>query len=153
MPIITKDSVQRRSGDGALGSFEALLFSESGGLTQFGALVEILAPGSASSFAHWHEAEDEMVYVLDGTVVLVEGDSEQEMGTGDVATFAAGVETAHRLENRGDRPARVLVIGTRATRDRVHYPGHDRVQLIERSHGEERRWTKANGAPAKPLKG
>ncbi|WP_421906920.1 cupin domain-containing protein [Mameliella sp.] len=153
MPIITEDSVQRKTGDGALGSFEALLFSDSGGLTQFGALVEILAPGAASSYAHWHEAEDEMIYVLDGTVTLVEGDSEQEMNAGTAATFAAGVETAHRLENRGDAPARILVIGTRATRDRVHYPGHDRVQLIERSHGEERRWTRANGAPADPLKG
>jgi oxalate decarboxylase/phosphoglucose isomerase-like protein (cupin superfamily) len=39
---------------------------------QFGAFVEILQPGSRSSLRHWHSAEDEMVYVLEGRVTLVE---------------------------------------------------------------------------------
>jgi uncharacterized cupin superfamily protein len=39
------------------------------GLTQFGMNVCTLKPGAASSQRHWHENEDELVYVLDGEVV------------------------------------------------------------------------------------
>ena len=150
MPIITEDTVQRRSGDGALGAHESLLFSDTGALTQFGAVVEILSPGARSSYPHWHESEDEMVYVLDGTLTLIEGDCENEVPAGAAAAFPAGTETEHCLENRGDSPARLLVIGTRAPRDRVHYPTEDRVLHIER-RSDEHRWTRLNGAPADPL--
>lgn len=150
MPIITEDTVERRTGDGALGAYEMLLFSDSGGLTQFGAKVEILAPGAKSAYQHWHESEDEMVYVLEGTVTLVEGSGETEMRAGQAATFPAGRDTAHAFENRSDAPVRILVMGTRAPRDRVHYPGEDRVLHVERRL-DERRWTHENGAPADPL--
>ncbi|WP_121632220.1 cupin domain-containing protein [Tropicibacter alexandrii] len=150
MPKITQDDVRRDSGGDALGAFEALLFSDSGGLTQFGAFVEILSPGAASSHAHWHEEEDEMVYLLEGEVTLIEGDSEHVLSPGDAATFAAGAPVAHRLENRSDAPARYMVIGTRAPRDRVHYPGQDKVLHVERKT-QERRWATETGAPTDPL--
>lgn len=150
MPIITEDTVKRDSGDGTLGAYEALLFSDSGGLSQFGAFVEILAPGARSSHNHWHESEDEMVYMLEGTATLIEGTQEQELHAGAAAVFPAGQETGHCLENRSDAPVRYLVIGTRAPRDRVHYPTEDRVLHVERST-DERRWSHENGAPADPL--
>lgn len=150
MPIITKDTVKRDAGDGALGAFDDLLFSDSGGLTQFGAFVEILAPGARSSHVHWHESEDEMVYMLEGTATLIEGETEHDLPAGAAATFAAGTAIGHCLENRTDSPLRYLVIGTRAPRDRVHYPDKDRILHVERRL-DERRWTHENGAPADPL--
>ncbi|MGP6088037.1 cupin domain-containing protein [Antarctobacter jejuensis] len=153
MPIITEDTVRRKSGDGALGAYEALLYSDSGDLTQFGVVVEILSPGARTSYPHWHESEDELVYVLDGTVTLIEGDNEDVLTTGAAATFQAGVEVPHTFVNRSDAPVRLLIVGTRAPRDRVHYPTEDRVQHIERSSEEERRWSRLNGAPAEPLQG
>ncbi len=152
MPIITEDTVRRNAGDGALGAYETLLYSDSGGLKQFGAVVEILSPGAKTSYPHWHESEDEMVYVLEGTVTLIEGDSEEVLSTGSAATFSAGVDVVHSFENRSDAPVRLLVVGARAPRDRVYYPGEDRIQHIERT-SDERRWSRLNGAPAEPLKG
>ena len=35
------------------------------GLTQFGVNLTRLKPGAASALRHWHEAEDEFVYVLE----------------------------------------------------------------------------------------
>lgn len=151
MPKHQPDTVRRETGEGELGGFEALLFSDSGGLTQFGAFVEILAPGARSSHLHWHEDEDEMVYMLEGEVVLIEGDTEEPLAAGEAATFPAGQPVGHRMENRSDSPARYLVIGTRAPRDRVHYPGKDRVLHVERSGGGARRWSTESGAPADPL--
>lgn len=152
MPRITEDEVTRENGiSEALGQWETLLFSDSGGLTQFGAFVEILAPGASSSHAHWHEEEDEMVYMLDGEVVLIEGSDESPLLPGMAATFAAGAAQEHRLENRSDAPARYLVIGTRKPRDRVHYPQNDdRVLHVDRTSAE-RRWTHGDGRPADPI--
>ncbi|WP_425098818.1 cupin domain-containing protein [Tropicibacter sp. S64] len=150
MPKITRDAVQRETGDGSCGPFESLRFSDSGGLTQFGAAEEILPPGSRTATLHWHAEEDELVYVLEGEVILREGTDETPLGTGEAACFKAGVATGHCIENRSDAPARLLVVGTRAVRDRVHYPNHDRVQHVDRAH-DERRWTTESGAPADPL--
>ena len=36
------------------------------GLTQFGVNLTRLKPGAASALRHWHEVEDEFVYVLQG---------------------------------------------------------------------------------------
>ena len=151
MTVITEEDVQRDSGDGPLGAFEALLFSDTGGLTQFGAFVEILQPGAASAHPHWHEEEDEMVYMLEGEATLVEGDTTAPFLPGMAATFASGTPTGHRVENRSDTPVRYLVIGTRKPRDRVHYPTQgDRVLHFDRSTGDAR-WAWANGAPADPI--
>src|ERR1700688_3757091 len=40
------------------------------GLTQFGVNLVELAPGCWSSQRHWHTHEDELVYVLEGELVL-----------------------------------------------------------------------------------
>ena len=110
-----------------------LWISEPGGLTQFGAYVEVLQPGAVSARPHWHSAEDEMVYVLEGEITLIEGDTTSLLHPGDAATFKAGVAVGHCLHNRSTAPTRCLVVGTRAPQDRVTYPGLDRVCVRDRS--------------------
>lgn len=123
MPAITPDRMiaEEEPGHGDSGANRLLWISEAGGLTQFGAFVEIMPPGSRSSIKHWHSAEDEMVYVLEGEVTLVEGDAETLLRPGDAATFRAGVPVGHFLENRGAAETRCLVVGTRAPVDRITY--------------------------------
>jgi uncharacterized cupin superfamily protein len=100
--------------------------AEAGGLTQFGANLVTLAPGAWSSQRHWHSAEDEMVVVLTGQLVLVEDDCETALGPGAIATFKAGVANGHHLQNRSDAPATFLAIGTdRPSEDECHYPDID----------------------------
>lgn len=126
---------------------ETLWISEAGGLTQFGAFIEVLQPGCRSSIKHWHSAEDEMVYVLDGEITVVEGDAETIMRAGDAATFKAGVAVGHYLENRSTAPTRCLIAGTRAPVDKITYPDHDRVCIRDRSLPDDI-WTNAAGQPA-----
>ncbi|MDP3525813.1 MAG: cupin domain-containing protein [Hoeflea sp.] len=104
-----------------LGCHDALLFSDSGGLTQFGAFLETLHPGSKSSRQHWHENEDEFIYMVSGEVILLEDERETMLVEGDAATFKAGTPIAHCLHNRSLVPATYLVVGTRSPRDRIHY--------------------------------
>ena len=120
--LIPKGTARQDVGDGVCGPYTAELLSDTGGLTQFGAFIETLPPGSASSTLHWHRSEDEMVHVLTGAVTLVEGNRETAMQPGDTATFKAGVPVGHCLRNDGDAAARYLVIGTRSGDDVVTYP-------------------------------
>ena len=52
------------------------------GLTHFGVNICTLKPGAASSQRHWHEKEDEFVYVLQGEVVLREDGGETRAQAG-----------------------------------------------------------------------
>ena len=151
MPVITPDRlvVEERPVDGSREPDRTLWISEAGGLTQFGAFVEELQPGSRSALKHWHSTEDEMVYVLDGEITVIEGDEETLLRAGDAATFRAGVPVGHFLENRSTAPTRCLVVGTRAPVDRITYPDHDRICLRDRSLPDDF-WTDAAGDPAMP---
>src|SRR5215213_9257023 len=70
------------------------------GLTQFGVNLTRLKPGAASAMRHWHQHEDELIYVLEGELVLVEDAGEVVLAPGDAAGFRAGVPNGHCLVNR-----------------------------------------------------
>ena len=141
-PVVATDAPHPILGAG-LGPYAYQLISEPGLLTQFGAFIEHLPPGSRSSFRHWHQTEDEMIYVLTGEVVLIE-DDESTLRPGEAACWPAGAPVGHCLENRSDASATYLVIGTRNAVDRVHYPDHD---LITEKDGEARRYLHGDGSP------
>jgi uncharacterized cupin superfamily protein len=67
------------------------------GLTQFGVNLTRLKPGAASALRHWHEAEDELVYVLEGEIVLIEDGGPTVLQKGEAAGFKAGVANGHHL--------------------------------------------------------
>src|ERR1700683_3057182 len=81
------------------------------GLDQFGVNLTTLKSGAASALPHWHEKEDELIYVLEGEVVLIEDDGETVLKTGDAAGFKAGVRNGHHLVNKSGRDAVYLEIG------------------------------------------
>jgi uncharacterized cupin superfamily protein len=95
------------------------------GLSQFGVNLTRLKPGAASALRHWHENEDEFVYVLEGELVLVENEGESVLRPGEAAGFKAGVANGHHLVNRSGRDAIYLEVGTRSQRERAHYPDVD----------------------------
>lgn len=113
------------------GAHQRLRYSDAGGLTQFGAHVETLEPGSRSSNRHWHEEEDEFLYVVSGEATVVEEDGEHTLGPGDAACWPAGAANAHQVVNRSDAPCTYLIFGTRMARETIHYPDLGRVGSIE----------------------
>src|SRR5437879_7482451 len=78
------------------------------GLTQFGVNLTRLKPGAASALRHWHEQEDEFVYVLEGELVLIEDGGETALKPGDCAGFKAGVSNGHHLVNKSQHDALYL---------------------------------------------
>ena len=104
------------------GKHEAQL-AKAVGITQFGVNLVSLEPGAMSSLRHWHEAEDELVYVLEGELTLVDENGEHAMTAGAVAGFPAGSPNAHHLMNKSATRATLLVVGSRRRGlDTVHYP-------------------------------
>lgn len=98
------------------------------GLTQFGVNLLRLPPGVWSSQRHWHSAEDEFVYILEGEVVLVSDAGEEVLRAGDCAGFKAGERDGHQLQNRTGADAVLLEIGSRnVDHDSVDYPDIDLV--------------------------
>lgn len=99
---------------------------DAAGLTQFGVNLCRLPPGAWSSQRHWHTVEDEFVYVLEGTVTLVTDTGEETLRAGDCVGYKAGTPDGHHLQNRSDRDALFLEIGTRReVEDEVFYPDVD----------------------------
>jgi uncharacterized cupin superfamily protein len=130
------------------GPHSELVLGDQVGLTQFGVRLEELPPGSRSSHRHWHETEDEFVFLVAGELVLVE-EEETALRAGDAVAWAAGTPVAHCLENRSSDVAVCLIVGARAPKGVVHYPDHDVVM-----HHDEigRRFFRSDGTPIEPKK-
>jgi len=101
------------------------------GLTQFGVNLTRLPPGVHSSLRHWHDNQDEFVYVLEGALTLIEDGGETALKVGDAAGFKAGVANGHHFVNRSDRDAVYLEIGTRTARERAHFPDTDLAVVVD----------------------
>ena len=99
--------------------------SDAAGLTDFGVNLLRLPPGTWSSQRHWHSAEDEFVYVLEGEVVLVTDVGEEILRAGDCAGFKAGVKDGHHLQNRSPADALLLEVGSRKAEDAGEYADID----------------------------
>lgn len=113
------------------------------GLTQFGVNHLVLEPGVWSSQRHWHEAEDEFVWVLEGEVVLIEDGGETLLRAGDCAGFPKGVANGHHIVNRGQARAVLLEVGARhPEQDRVAYPDIDLAYV-----GGEESYRRRDGSP------
>ncbi len=114
------------------------------GLSQFGVNLCTLKPGAASSQRHWHENEDEFVYVLEGEVVLCEDGGETVLKPGNAAAWKAGVANGHCLINRSSRDAVFIEVGTRAASERAHYSDID-MMVVRDASGFN--YTRKNGEP------
>jgi uncharacterized cupin superfamily protein len=99
---------------------------DAAGLTDFGVNLLRLPPGAWSSQRHWHSAEDEFVYILQGEVVLVTDAGEEILKSGGCAGFKAGDRDGHHLLNRSPHDALVLEVGSRKVgEDEGDYPDID----------------------------
>ncbi|HET7562539.1 MAG TPA: cupin domain-containing protein [Rhodanobacteraceae bacterium] len=133
MPKLDLEAVARRTGCGYPAPFDQPCvhrvrrrLGDAGGLTDFGVNLLELAPGAWSSQRHWHSAEDEFVWVLEGEVTLIDDAGEHTLHTGDCATFARGEANGHHLVNRSSAAVKVLEVGSRKPdEDACDYPDID----------------------------
>jgi uncharacterized cupin superfamily protein len=94
-------------------------------ITQFGVNITTLQPGAWSSHRHAHKFEDELAVALEGEMILVDDHGRHPFRPGMVAGFKAGSGNAHKIVNESDKPAKFLIVGTRAQNESVVYPDVD----------------------------
>lgn len=97
------------------------------GLTNFGVNLTHLEPGAASALFHWHEVQDEFIYVLEGIATVLVGDDEYALSPGDCIGFKAGTAIGHHVVNRSDKRVTFIEIGDRLPGDKGDYPREDLV--------------------------
>ena len=102
--------IGRQAGSGALGA----------------SLFEV-PPGSSTFPLHVHHANEELIVVLDGRPTLRTLEGERELEPGEVVACPAGPRGAHRLDNHGDQPARVLIVSTMVAPEVNEYPDSGKV--------------------------
>jgi uncharacterized cupin superfamily protein len=84
-------------------------------------------PGKVAWPYHYHTANEESLYVLEGTGTLRIGKEEVAVGPGDYASFPVGPDHAHQLINTGTTPLRYLCFSTMLPVEVVGYPDSDKI--------------------------
>ena len=132
MPKVDIEAVEPRTSTGYPNEFAAIAngrwrkrLGDAAGLTQFGVNLTGLAQGAGTAHRHWHESEDEFVYILAGVATLIDDSGETMLRAGDAAGFKAGVPNGHQIVNKSDTDVLLLEIGTRAAHDRGFFPDID----------------------------
>ena len=106
----------------------ARLHPEIGAATLFGGLFE-LPPGQSTRPYHYESAE-EWLLVLEGRVSVRRPNGEDELQAGDLVCFPAGPDGAHKVTNRGEATARVLLVSTRTSPAVAVYPDSDKIGIV-----------------------
>lgn len=132
MPKIDIKSVPERKGSSYPAPFHLKAggrvrqrLGDAAGLSDFGVNLMQLPPDAWSSQRHWHSAEDEFVWVLEGEVVLITDDGEEILRAGDCAAFPKNAPNGHHLVNRSGSMAVCLEVGTRSADDVCTYSDID----------------------------
>ena len=115
------------------------------GLDQFGVNLTTLKPGAASALRHWHEKEDELVYMLEGEVVLIEDDGETVLKPGDAAGFKAN--SAERSSSRQPHATATRSISKSARARSTNGVDYPDVDLVVVRDDDGMRYTHKNGEP------
>lgn len=100
------------------------------GADKLGASVYVLAPGQRSFPYHFHHANEEMLFVLEGEVVVRTPEGQSKAGRGDAMSFPANESGAHQVINDSTRPARILMISTMIEPEIAEYPDSGKIGVF-----------------------
>jgi uncharacterized cupin superfamily protein len=80
---------------------------------------------------HYHLANEEAIYVLEGSGILrINGEEEVEISQGDYVALPVGPAGAHQVINHSDALLRYLCFSTMIEPDITIYPDSDKVGLF-----------------------
>jgi uncharacterized cupin superfamily protein len=109
---------------------------EAAGLSRIGVHLVRLESGRDSTQHHFHDADEEFLYIVSGRGIAHIGDEQFEVGPGDFMGFPAP-SPAHSLSNPFDSDLLYLMGGERNAVDAVHYP---RIRRSMYKADGSRRW-------------
>ena len=87
-------------------------------------------PGRKAWPYHYHLANEEAIYVLEGSGTLRIGARNIALSRGDYAALPASEAGAHQISNTSDGPLRYLCFSTMAEPDVLVYPDSGKIGLF-----------------------
>ena len=84
-------------------------------------------PPGESLCPYHYEYVEEWLLVLEGSVVVRSPEGEEPADRGDLVRFAVGPAGAHKLTNRGETPARLLMFSSSREPAIAVYPDSDKI--------------------------
>jgi uncharacterized cupin superfamily protein len=96
-----------------------------------------LAPGKVAWPFHHHLANEEAIFVLEGTGTARIGDASIEIRAGDYIALPAGPSAAHQTINTGTGPLRYLCFSTMIPTDVVGYGDTGKVGVRQWERGPD----------------
>lgn len=128
--VINQDEIEPREMRQGKFHMHSRRFTPHAGNQQLGAQVLELAPGERAFPFHYHCANEEAIYVLEGTGTVRIGDARVPVRAGDWIAHPVGPEHAHQMINDGDAPLRYLCISTQHKCEVVGYPDSKKVAMV-----------------------
>ncbi len=110
--------------------FQRKALAQATGGKQLGASLYEVPPGERLWTYHYHCANEEAFYILEGTGVVRLPDGEYPIRQGDFLSFLRGPEGAHLVTAGPDAPLRLLVISTMIDPEINGYPDSDKVAVF-----------------------
>ena len=98
------------------------------GLERIGIHLVRLEGGRDSTEFHYHDADEEFIYILEGSGIAEIGDEVFAVGPGDFMAFPVP-SPAHMLRNDAEDDLVYLLGGERNPNDVVHYPRIQRTMI------------------------
>ena len=89
----------------------------------------VVREGHQSIPEHYHTAEEELFYVLEGRGTLLQGGERVDVRAGDVISFPAGTAIAHAFLADQGEDLEYLAFGERNRNDVVFYPNSGKVLI------------------------
>jgi uncharacterized cupin superfamily protein len=106
------------------------------GSTAAATFIYDLEPGQSSCPYHYEYAEEWML-VIDGTLAVRTPDGEHVLERGDLVRFPPGPAGAHKVMNRSQSPARMLMSSSARVPAVTVYPDSDKVGVFPGEEADE----------------
>ncbi len=100
------------------------------GSERLGCSLYEVPPGRRAWPYHYHLANEEAIYVLEGSGMLRVGEEEAPVSQGDYVALPAGAEGAHQLINSSEAVLRYLCFSTMVEPDVMVYPDSEKVGIF-----------------------
>ncbi len=97
-----------------------------------------IAPGRALCPHHWHAANEEAIFIIEGEGTMRLGEESFPVRAGDYVTFPTGPQSAHQLNNTSDAVIRYLCFSTKLNTEVVGYPDSNKTAAIAGPDNSER---------------
>lgn len=128
--IVDGDAVESREKAPEGGGFGHKRLSAAAGGDKLGCSLYILAPGRKSWPYHYHTANEEAIFVLQGRGTLRLAGEETDINEGDYVALPVGEAGAHRICNSSDDELRYLCFSTMIEPEIAVYPDSNMVGLF-----------------------